>query len=578
MAAGVIYLDIDDEITSAAARIRSAEGGRVAVVLPYGSRVATSRINFRLLARDAMSHAKRLSIVAGDAATRALAASAGLPVFASVSEYEASIADTGPGHPEAVGLAASATVVTADELAAAGPAADADTVHQTAPVQRSPRPGPRAGGAAAAPRASPAPPTPAHPVTDRPAPSTRAASTGPEPVRRSRRMPILAGLLVLGLALIVGGVAAYLLLPTATVAITPRQETLGPLPFRVTASTTASEPDPEAGVVPAVSVPVRVEVADTFPATGTRVEQTAATGVVRFANLDPTAANTIARGAIVSTPSGIRFRTDEAVRVAAAELDGLTIVPSRATVKVTAVDAGTQANVGADTITVIPRGEEPLFLKVTNPDPTSGGSRTEFLRIRQSDLDGAVTALQERVIAAFNERLADPDLASDGATVFPQTTLIGEPVLDQDLDALLGQEVESFDLSMRLEGTVTAVDAAPVQVVAEARLASSVDPGYEMVDGSSQITIDPAVVSGGTVSFPVLVSARQVRVLDPAAIELEIRGLPIAEAVARLEQYGSVQLTVWPDWVGTIPTIDGRVAVSIDGPVTIETPPAEVVP
>jgi hypothetical protein len=46
VAGGVIYLDIDDEITSAAARIRTVEGRRAAVVLPHGSRVATSRINF----------------------------------------------------------------------------------------------------------------------------------------------------------------------------------------------------------------------------------------------------------------------------------------------------------------------------------------------------------------------------------------------------------------------------------------------------------------------------------------------------------------------------------------------------
>src|SRR3954469_11383527 len=91
MANRVIYLEIDDEITSAAARIRAAEASRVAVVLPYGSRVATSRINFRLLSRDAQMHDKRLAIVAGEAATRALAASAGLPVFGSVAEYEASV-------------------------------------------------------------------------------------------------------------------------------------------------------------------------------------------------------------------------------------------------------------------------------------------------------------------------------------------------------------------------------------------------------------------------------------------------------------------------------------------------------
>ncbi len=99
MAGSIIYLDIDDEITSAAARIREVEGSRVAAVLPYGSRVATSRINFRLLSRDALTHEKRLSIVAGDPATRALAASAGLPVFSSVGEYESSLVVSERGDP-----------------------------------------------------------------------------------------------------------------------------------------------------------------------------------------------------------------------------------------------------------------------------------------------------------------------------------------------------------------------------------------------------------------------------------------------------------------------------------------------
>src|SRR3990172_9065690 len=102
MAGGIVYLDIDDEITSAASRVREVAGRRVALVLPYGSRVATSRINFRLLSRDALISEKQLAVVAGDSATRALAASAGLPVFASVSEYESSLveardaASTGP--------------------------------------------------------------------------------------------------------------------------------------------------------------------------------------------------------------------------------------------------------------------------------------------------------------------------------------------------------------------------------------------------------------------------------------------------------------------------------------------------
>ena len=98
----ILYLDIDDEITTAATRVRAAETSRIAMVLPNGSRVATSRINFRLLARDATLNGKRLSIVASDAATRALAASAGLPIFASVSEYESSVQEGGGAAAPAV--------------------------------------------------------------------------------------------------------------------------------------------------------------------------------------------------------------------------------------------------------------------------------------------------------------------------------------------------------------------------------------------------------------------------------------------------------------------------------------------
>ena len=54
MAGGTVYLDVDDEITSDASRVREVPGRRVAVVPPDGSRVATSRINFRLLSRDAL--------------------------------------------------------------------------------------------------------------------------------------------------------------------------------------------------------------------------------------------------------------------------------------------------------------------------------------------------------------------------------------------------------------------------------------------------------------------------------------------------------------------------------------------
>src|SRR5690606_22552445 len=119
--ATILYLDVDDEITSAAARMRSADEGPLGLVVPPGSRIATSRINFRLLAREAQSRGRSLSIVAGDAATRALAASAGLAVFVSVADYEASF-ETPAGDGRAGGGSAGATGA-ATAVAAAGSSA-----------------------------------------------------------------------------------------------------------------------------------------------------------------------------------------------------------------------------------------------------------------------------------------------------------------------------------------------------------------------------------------------------------------------------------------------------------------------
>ena len=579
MATGVIYLDVDDEITSAASRIRSVDGRRVAVVVPYGSRVATSRINFRLLARDALTHEKRLSVVAGDAATRALAASAGLPVFESVGEYEASLEATGSssataaGIAAASGLAASTTVVSPPDPAVEDVDASVTrpalvdtgsiTSGPTAPTRTTPR---RPGSDHEIQRTEGTPaPTPVG--VPRAVPRAERV-TRPEP-RGIGRTPVLIGLAVLALAVVVGAVAAYLLLPSATVAITPRQETIGPVPFRVTASTTATEPDAKAGVVPAQILDLGVEAVDTFPATGQRVEEATATGTVRFLNFDFTAKNTIDKGEIVSTGSGVKFRTDKAVTLEAAELvigKPSIVNPTSVDVSVTAVEAGTAGNVDANTITTVPRGEEPLFLKVNNPDPTGGGTRTEFPRVKQADVDAAVAALTATLGNAFAERLADPALSAGGATVFPETAVQGAPVFNQDLEALVGLEVPSFDLGATTTGAVTVVDAGPVQVIAEARLASEVAAGYLLLDGSSEITVDPAVVDAGAISFPVVVTARQVRILDPAAIKTEIIGLPLADARAILDGYGTVDLVVWPEWVGTIPTIDSRVQVTVDAP------------
>jgi hypothetical protein len=576
VATRVIYLDIDDEITSAAARIRDADASRVAVVLPNGSRVATSRINFRLLSRDAMTHEKQLSIIAGDPATRALAASAGLPVFSTVAEYEsaqldprateradepaaavaAAVAESpAPADPVAPIIATAAAVGLAGAAGAAGAAAlPGDTVRSPmppvadGPFDRHALPEPLSGGAGV------------RPPTARPA------------IRWSARAPIIVGIAILALAVLVGGVGAYLLLPSATIVVTPRTETVGPIPVTVVADPTATEPDASSGVVPAKEISVDVTAADTFNATGKRVETTIATGAVRFDNLDPTSANTIAGGSIVSTGQGVKFRTDATITVRRADLVGLMIFPAHATVNVTAVAGGPEGNVEPNTIVIIPKGESTLFLKVVNPDATDGGSRQEFPKVVQKDVDAALKTLNAALDTAFQARLADPSIAPGGETVFPGTASLGLPVPSPDPATLVGQEVATFDLSLAATGTVIAVDPAPVQQIAETQLRAAVKPDHELVADSIKVTVGDPVVSGQTVSFPATATAQQVAIVDPAALKAMVLGKPVAAAKAILAPYGDVKVSTWPDWVGTVPTFDSRVELSVDQAVQVEAP------
>ncbi|MCU0483281.1 MAG: hypothetical protein MUC54_03265, partial [Chloroflexi bacterium] len=289
----IFYLDIDDEITSAAARIRRAEETRVALVLPAGSRIATSRINFRLLAREAQGRSRRLAIVAPDASARALAASAGLPVFGSVVEYEDALAAERPPAPPAVpvpppqgeagdhgaGAAAGAAAVAgavAQERAAreaatggtgpaAGPGGDvrsSDGVPEVPPAaigSAAIGPGPRdqarrmAAGPAAIPTGPPGAAPGSVPEAGRSVgPSTGLAAVAPphRPDHRRRRVALAASLGVLLLAAVVVAVGAYIFLPTATVTVTPATRTIGPVDLTITVDPAADEPDAAAGTVP----------------------------------------------------------------------------------------------------------------------------------------------------------------------------------------------------------------------------------------------------------------------------------------------------------------------------------------
>jgi len=595
MAAGIVYLDVDDEITSAAQRIRSSTAMRVALVVPYGSRIATSRMNFRLLSREAIVSNRRLSIVSGDAASRSLAASAGLPVFSSVAEYEGAVeagtdrpADdedgsatrTGAATRRGTGGAAPTSLAESETVAAVGPvAATAAATDAPAAVDDS------EPAAIATPAVEPAPPpakrrrtprppeprlpppTPAHPgPPSRPARDEADLLADEDRTGGRRRVgtPLIVALALAALAVVVLAVGAYVFLPSATIAVTPRREPIS-VQLTVAADPGATAVDAAAGVVPAVRLDVPVQAAQTFSTTGVHVEQAPATGQVTFSNYNPVSSNTIAAGSIVSTEGGIGYRTLASVTVPAGTFVLPNVIPSRRNVAVQAVRPGPDGNVPANAIRVVPKGENPDFLKVNNNDPTSGGSRTETPEVSKAEVDKAVAALQTQLQTAFNDAIASGAGAPPETTLFPRTSTLGQSTPSVDPKTLVGQAVPSFDLSLTATGTVIAVDPRPVRTIAETQLAGRVGAGHRLVDGSVQIDVGEGTVEeDGQVTFPATAHATQIAIVDPAQLRALVKGKTKAQAEAALAQYGDVRVDLWPSWVTTVTGMDARLTVTID--------------
>jgi predicted thioesterase len=544
----VCYLEADDEITSAIARMRAVSDGEVIVVVPPGSRIATSRINFKLLAREAAERRLNAVAVTDDPATRALAIAAGLPAYDSVAAAEQALASfreqdrrlaqrlgQEPGEPSALKAPGQKTM----------------TLPLPLPFDPAGPPAPQPAG----------PPVPSETAVMPALADARPRS------RRTRRAPI-APIVALGLvALLLAAVAygAYVFLPTATISVRPLTTELRPAPFSVTADPNVAVVDAAAGVIPAQLVTLPLHVEGEYQATGIEARETRASGVVRFRSENTLNAVPIPAQTVVSTAAGVEFVTQDAVTVPRASFD---TGPSTIEVEVRAVRAGTEGNVAADQITRLPRALSTQLISVRNPDATSGGRRVEEALITQEDYDAAVADLADQLGATLTSELADEDSIPRGLVAFPETAVIGAAQPDQSATSLVDTVAPSFSLALDAEAQVVAVNEALIDEVAASRVRSQLSAGQALVGDRVAVTHDAGTVLGSTVVYEVTAQAQAYTQPNAQQIINAVRGKSLAEARQTLAQYGDADVTVWPDFIDRLPDQAARISVELLPPGT----------
>jgi hypothetical protein len=512
----LLYLEPDDEITSVIRRLRGADAGRVVLVAPGRSRATSSVVALRLLARAAAETGRSVALVA-DGSTRALAGEAGIAAFASVAD--ATSGTPSPAEPMAPTRAPIHVVrgAAVQRAQATKPPPATDGLDETVAVHLPPP----------------------------------AAASGAGRSRRRSRFPLW---LLLAALLVVAVAAGAALLPGATVHIRPATVPVAPQTFPVQTAVTGRLAED-------------LQSAKTGTATGTRPELVPATGVVTFFNRNGGSV-TIPEGAQVSVGGTIAFRTTKKITVPGGQFFG---DPGQKSVEVVAVEGGTTGNVAAGAIDTIDDSNIRFNQRVTNADPTGGGSEIPHSVIQQSDVDAAVAMIE----ADLQQQLNDA-LARESARVYEDRPESETPVVAVPSDLVGTEDVPTFDLSGTLH--VDRAYASRADVQATATVAMPTPTGTTILADSVVVDVRSAAVQGEDLVVQVAVTAEAAAVIDKAAVRDLIAGKTVEEARAALAGLGDIVVDLWPAWIDRLPALTFRIEILVEVQAPTDSPGPSVTP
>lgn len=369
----VIYVDIEDDITSVIEKVKGAKSPIVALVPPKRIGVLQSVVNLKLLQRAATGAKKRVVLITSDQSLIGLAAGVAMPVAKNLQSRPA--------------LPTAQAVVSDDEEVINGEELPVGELEKTAdqPLELTGFPTASAVPASAAPAAAATAPFAANAAARAP----RKGSSVPDFDKFRKKLFIFGGL---GALLVVFLVWAIFFAGKATVAITANTNIVNfnkVLQLRPDARLDASQ-----GIAQAVVKEVKKTASVDFTATGKKDVGDKATGTVKFStNNISNLGTTIPAGTPLTASGGLTFLTDSSVTITISNYTGVTT-------GVTALGSGSKFNGASGSVSGAPSG-----ISASLTDETGGGTDKTVTVVSQSDIDKATEKLQSEDSNKVKEEL-----------------------------------------------------------------------------------------------------------------------------------------------------------------------------
>jgi hypothetical protein len=500
----IIYLEPTDDILSVRDRVDMAEAKRVLLVVPPDSDVLSRRVYLQLLQRRAAQSGIELALVAGDGLVRSLAHEVGLPVFGSVEAGKRRKRWRSPRDEE-------------------------------------------------------------EPLTQRRSEEAweAAAQRGPRQVfaYRLRYVRLALAWLIFIAVLAVFVASAVLVVPSARITLVPASQSVV-VRLNAVIDPNIRVVDYARSRIPAAADYAEIEGSAQIATSGQKdIPTSRATGKVVFVNQLSQPVK-IPRGTAVRTSA---FTT--AVRfVTMADVEVPESFGAQAEVPVEAVDVGAGGNVAANLINEV-EGVAALAVRVSNPQPTTGGGVRQVPAVVQADKDRLRAALlqqlQQRALAQLQSQLGEQEY------IPPESVAVAE-VLDETFDRFVGEEAPSLGLQMRVRIVALKVGMQDANALVYAAMAAKTPPGHELIANGLTFLREETLVPAdqrGNLTFAMRGSGYAAARLDTDAVRRAVTGKPVESVRKYLAQVLPLQanplVEVWPDWFGRMPFLTFRIEIQV---------------
>ncbi len=384
----------------------------------------------------------------------------------------------------------------------------------------------------------------------------------------------IAAMIVMLLLLVSSGLMAAVVIPRATVTLTP---IVVPVESGITYGVAGFASGVDVTIDP---VPVSGEItySATIPTTGIRTEPDGfATGDLSLMN-PSTVEVFLAAGTILTTADGHSFATAWDVTIPAADPFGSGAM-GLASVPLEATTAGPDSNVAAYSL----EGQLENGIFFQNREGFAGGTVREIQTVAEADLE----TLHADAIASLSGRPAEEiaPLVPAGFELIDGSLQTGDMQATFNLEP--GMDASEVTIDVVLPMSAQAYDPAALQQMAETELTSQLAgavPADSLLMDNSVAVSEPESI--GEHAFSMTAAASAQAVIDPVVIDAlrrDLIGASEEQAAAKVVLLGNVagfEIEHGPDWLpfDWPPRLESRIAITIDDSTTTTQAPGATGP